>query len=63
MIDKYKLIELARLEKARRSFYDYCKVMHPEFYKDSRKFLKEMCDKMQEFYYNDDEFMIINLPP
>ena len=63
MIDKYKLIELARLEKARRSFYNYCKVMHPEFYKDTRPFLIDMCNKMEEFYYNDKEYMLINLPP
>ena len=62
-ITKSFLIELARKEKAHRSFYSYCQIMHPNFYKDDRCFLKDMCDKMQEFYYNDKEFMLINLPP
>ena len=62
-ITKDFLIELAKKEKARRSFYGYCKLMHPEFYKDSRAFLVDMCNKMEEFYYNDKEYMLINLPP
>ena len=37
--------------------------MHPKFYKKDRHFLVDMCQKLQEFYYNDDEFMLMNLPP
>lgn len=58
-----KVRQQLQCELARREFYEYCKLMHPGFYKDDRKYLKAMCDKMQEFYYNDDEFMLINLPP
>lgn len=62
-ISKNFLIELAKKEKARRDFFYYCKLMNPDFYKDSRKFLVNMCNALQEFYYNDDEFMLVNLPP
>lgn len=62
-ITKEQLILIAKLEKARRNFFYYCKLMNPHFYKDDRVFLKELCDKLQEFYYNEEEFMIINMPP
>lgn len=58
---KYKQQVLCEL--ARRDFYYYCKVLYSSFYKNDRTYLKEMCNKLQEFYYNDDEFMLINLPP
>lgn len=37
--------------------------MFPSFYKEDRKYLKLLCETLQDFYYNDQEFMIINLPP
>ena len=52
-----------KIELARREFWEYCKLMNPSFYKSNRAYLKHLCDTMQDFYYNDDEFMIINLPP
>lgn len=50
-------------ELARRDFWEYCKLMHPEFYKEDRLFLQDLCTTLQEFYYNDQEVMIINMPP
>ena len=35
---------------ARKSFWLYCKAIAPEFYKDSRPHLKEMCDTLQAIY-------------
>lgn len=55
--------EQIRFEISRRSFYHYCELMHGEFYKEEREYLEDMCNALQEFYYNDDEFMIINVPP
>ena len=52
------------LELARRDFFTYCNVMHPNFYKKDRKYLIDMCNQLQEFYFDDTkEFMIINAPP
>ena len=58
-----KIKDQLKCELARREFYEYCRLLHPDFYKKDRKFLKELCDKLQDFYYNDDEFMLVNEPP
>ena len=58
-----KIRELLKCELARREFWEYCKLLHKDFYREDREFLKELCYKLQEFYYNDDEFMIVNEPP
>lgn len=52
-----------KCELARREFWGYCKLMYPSFYKEDRTYLKELCGALEEFYYNDDEYMIINAPP
>lgn len=51
------------LELARREFFYYCHTKAPDFYKENRKFLKEFCNDLQDFYESDDEVGIINLPP
>lgn len=58
-----KIREQLKCELARREFWEYCKLMFPAFYKEDRKYLKQLCETLQDFYYNDQEFMIINLPP
>ena len=58
-----KIREMLQCELARREFWEYCKLLHKDFYREDREFLKELCYKLQEFYYNDDEFMIVNEPP
>ena len=53
-----------RCVKAERHLYDYCKLMNPQFYKDDRIYLKEMCDKIEEFLNQDKKkFLVVNLPP
>lgn len=35
---------------ARKSFWNFCKAINPEFYKDSRPHLKTICDTLENFY-------------
>lgn len=63
MIDM-NLIKLeAKKELARREFFYFCNLMAPDFYKNDREYLKELCNEMQDFYYSDDDVLIINMPP
>lgn len=66
------LLREKRLRLARSSFWEYCKLLHPTFYKESRQYLKDMCNTLQLFYEdklinpNTNEpylNMTINIPP
>lgn len=58
-----EIIYQAKLELARRDFWEYCKLTAPDFYKESRPFLKDMCYQLQNFYESDEKVLVINLPP
>lgn len=59
-----KIVLGAKLELSRRYFWDYCKLMASDFYKQDRVYLKELCDDLQEFIYDsDDDVLVINEPP
>lgn len=60
---KEELKKQARLELARRDFFEYCKLTAPDFYKDDRAFLKDMCNQLQEFYQSEEQILVVNLPP
>lgn len=60
---KEEIIKQARLELARRDFFEYCKLTAPDFYKEDRLFLKDMCNQLQDFYESNDQILVINLPP
>lgn len=63
MVDR-RLIELgAKIELARREFFFYCNLKAPDFYKEDRKYLIDLCDGFQDFIESDDEVMIVNEPP
>ena len=62
MIPEY-VREQARLELARQKFWYYCKLKAPDFYKEDRTFLKDMCNKLQEFIESDKKILVIDLPP
>ena len=53
----------AKLELARREFFYFCNALAPDFYKPERKFLIDLCDSMQEFYFSDDSVLVVNVPP
>lgn len=50
---------------ASQSLFDYCKIVDSDkFYdEDTAPYLKEMCDAIQEFENDDNEALIINMPP
>ena len=53
----------ARLELARRDFWEFCKIIAPDFYMDGRDYLEHICRNFQEFWESDEKVMIINEPP
>ena len=57
-----KIVLGAKLELARREFFFYCNLMAPDFYKESRSYLVELCETMQNFMSNEENVLIINLP-
>ncbi len=58
------LIKLeAEKELARREFFYFCNLLAPDFYKEDREYLIELCNEMQDFYYSNDDVLIVNLPP
>lgn len=60
---KNEIIKQARLELARRDFFEYCNLKAGDFYKRDRAFLVYLCNELQNFISGDDEVLIINLPP
>ena len=58
-----KLQNEKKIRAARNSFYSYCNLKAPSFYKDERAFLVYFCNELQDFINSDDEVMIVNMPP
>ena len=63
---------LSKLEAGRSSFWEYCKLINPSFFKESRTYQKTIADTLQAVYekqlINPDtgkpyDIIIINLPP
>lgn len=53
----------AKKELARREFFFYCHLLSPDFYKENRKYLVDICNDLQEFYESNDDVLVINIPP
>ncbi len=65
-IDFKEIQKQAILELARRDFFEYCKLMAGDFYKEDRAFLKSMCHELQDFYESkdpNDKVLVLTLPP
>ena len=58
-----EIVYQARLELARRDFWEFCKLKAPDFYREDRAYLKDMCYQLQSFYESDEKILVINLPP
>lgn len=54
----------ARLELARRSFWDFEQLLYPELFRDERKLLKEMAETIQSFVDDSDKhYLVLSVPP
>lgn len=53
----------AQLALARKDFWEFCKLLAPDFYMEGRTYLKDFCYALQEFYESDQRVLIINMPP
>ena len=53
----------AKVELARRYFFDYCNLRAPDFYKHGRKYLHEMCGTLQSFMGAKEKVLVVDLPP
>lgn len=51
----------AKIMLARKSFWGYCMAIAPDFY--DKNYLKQICDAIQEFIFDDNELLIINIGP
>ena len=58
---KEEIKKQARLELARRDFFEYCKLTASDFYEEERNFLKDLC--YQDFYKSYEKVCVINMPP
>lgn len=63
-MNKELLKRYAKMELARREFWAYCKLTSPDFYTESRPFLRDMAERLQWFVEEaEEQILVINLPP
>ncbi len=62
-MDRDQIVKGAKIELARREFFFYCNLKAPDFYKEERKYLVDLCNEFQDFIQSDDNVMIVNEPP
>jgi hypothetical protein len=54
----------AKIQLAKRFFWDYCKLKAPKFFKDDREYLKDLANRLQAFMDNKDKkVFIVNMGP
>lgn len=54
----------AKLELARRFFFDYCCLTASDFYKPDRLYLMDVCNEFQSFLSDDEhDVLVLNMPP
>ena len=59
-----KLIALgAKCELARRRFFYYAQLRNPNFYKNDREYLVQLCDALENFIKSDKRLLVLNTPP
>lgn len=68
---KILLIRESKIRKARNNFWEFCKLLAPDFYTDGIAHLKLICDTLQNLYEcrlidkNGEPYkrLMINMPP
>lgn len=54
----------AKIELAKRYFFDYCHLIMPSFYKSNRDYLVSVCGEFQSFLDdNEHDVLVLNMPP
>lgn len=53
----------AKCEYARLSFFGYCELKAPDFYREDRAYIVKLCNALQEFYEGDYDVFVCNMPP
>jgi predicted phage terminase large subunit-like protein len=54
----------AKIELAKREFWEYCKLTSPDFYEEKRTFLKDLAERLQWFVEEaEEQIMVVNMPP
>lgn len=54
----------AKIELAKRYFFDYCHLIMPAFYKADREYLISVCGEFQSFLNdNEHDVLVLNMPP
>ncbi len=62
-MNRKRILKELRIELARRHFWEFCKLMAPDFYKEDRLFLKDICYALEDFYLGNEGALILNAPP
>ena len=60
---KQFLIKQLRIAIARKSFWEFCKVLCPTFYTDDKIYLKDLCDRLEKFLYSPVLYLFVSCPP
>lgn len=64
MMDKNIIKYYAKIELAKRCFWEYCKFTSPDFYTEDKHFLKDFAEKLQWFVEEaTEQIMVVNMPP
>lgn len=63
-MNKELIKHYARIELAKREFWEYCRLTSPDFYKNDRPFLHDLADKLQWFIEEaEEQILVVNMPP
>lgn len=63
-MNKELIKHYARIELAKREFWEYCRLTSPDFYNKSRPFLNDLADTLQWFIEEaEEQIIVVNMPP